>query len=183
MLSALFASLALAAQVTFSSPVHYEVTLAGNFGEPRPNHFHGGIDVKTGQVEGKAMLSIGDGYVSQVTVGMYGFGNAVYVRHPQGYTSVYCHLKAFSPRIKAVLRRHQYLSRQSTGCFRFKPYEVPVAQGDIIAQSGNTGASQAPHLHLELLDNRTWAKHDALQYIPGLVKDTCLLYTSPSPRD
>lgn len=172
MLSALFASLALAAQVTFSSPVHYEVTLAGNFGEPRPNHFHGGIDVKTGQVEGKAMLSIGDGYVSQVTVGMYGFGNAVYVRHPQGYTSVYCHLKAFSPRVKAVLRRHQYLSRQSKGCFRFKPYEVPVAQGDIIAQSGNTGASQAPHLHLELLDNRTWAKHDALQYIPGLVKDT-----------
>lgn len=72
MLSALFASLALAAQVTFSSPVHYEVTLAGNFGEPRPNHFHGGIDVKTGQVEGKAMLSIGDGYVSQVTIGMYG---------------------------------------------------------------------------------------------------------------
>ena len=134
MLSALFASLALAAQVTFSSPVHYEVTLAGNFGEPRPNHFHGGIDVKTGQVEGKAMLSIGDGYVSQVTVGMYGFGNAVYVRHPQGYTSVYCHLKAFSPRVKAVLRRHQYLSRQSKGCFRFKPYEVPVAQGDIIAQ-------------------------------------------------
>lgn len=172
MLSVLFASLALAAQVTFSSPVHYEVTLAGNFGEPRPNHFHGGIDVKTGQVEGKAILSIGDGYVSQITVGMYGFGNAVYVCHPQGYTSVYCHLKAFSPRIKAALRRHQYQSRQSKGCFRLKPYEVPVAQGDVIAQSGNTGASQAPHLHLELLDNRTWAKHDALQYIPGLVKDT-----------
>lgn len=172
MLSALFAFLALAAQVTFSSPVHYEVTLAGNFGEPRPNHFHGGIDVKTAQVEGKAMLSIGDGYVSQVTVGLYGFGNAVYVRHPQGYTSVYCHLKAFSPRVKVAMRRHQYLSRQSRGCFRFQPYEVPVAQGDIIALSGNTGASQAPHLHLELLDNRTWAKHDALQFMPGLVKDT-----------
>ncbi len=171
MLSTLFATLLLAAQVTFSSPVHYEVTLAGNFGEPRPNHFHGGIDVKTGQVEGKPILSIGDGYVSQVTVGLYGFGNAVYVHHPQGYTSVYCHLKAFTPRVRAVLRRHQYQTRQSNGCFRFQPHELPVAQGDMIALSGNTGASQAPHLHMELLDNQTWAKHDALQYIPGLVKD------------
>lgn len=171
MLGSLFAILLLAAQVTFSSPVHYEVTLAGNFGEPRPNHFHGGIDVKTGQVEGKPILSIGDGYVSQVTVGLYGFGNAVYVRHPQGFTSVYCHLKNFTPRVRSMLRKHQHLSRKANGCFRFKPYELPVASGEMIALSGNTGASQAPHLHLELLDNHSWAKHDALQYIPGLVKD------------
>ncbi len=171
MLSAFLAILTLAAQVSFFSPVNYEVTLAGNFGEPRPNHFHGGIDVKTGQVEGKPMLSIGDGYVSQVTIGLYGFGNAVYVRHPQGYTSVYCHLRSFSPRVRSMLRRHQYQEQRASGCFYFKPYELPVAQGDIIALSGNTGASQAPHLHLELLDNKTWAKHDALQYIPGLMKD------------
>lgn len=172
MLSALLAVLTLATQVSFSSPVHHEVTLAGNFGEPRPNHFHGGIDVKTCQVEGKPILSIGDGYVSQITVGLYGFGNAVYVRHPQGFTSVYCHLRSFTPRIRAILRRHQYLEQRAKGCFRFLPHELPVAQGDIIALSGNTGASQAPHLHLELLDNATWAKHDVLQYIPGLTKDS-----------
>ena len=85
----------------YHPPVSYDISLAGNFGEPRPHHFHGGIDIKTDGVEGKAIYAIGDGYVSRVTMGLYGFGNAVYVTHPEGYTSVYCHLKAFSPRIKA----------------------------------------------------------------------------------
>ncbi len=89
----------------YHPPVSYDISLAGNFGEPRPHHFHGGIDIKTDGVEGKAIYAIGDGYVSRVTMGLYGFGNAVYVTHPEGYTSVYCHLKAFSPRIKAALRR------------------------------------------------------------------------------
>ena len=60
--------------VTYESPVDYDITLAGNFGEPRPFHFHGGIDVKTGNVEGKDIFSIADGYVSRLTVNMYGFG-------------------------------------------------------------------------------------------------------------
>ena len=95
----------------YHPPVSYDISLAGNFGEPRPHHFHGGIDIKTDGVEGKAIYAIGDGYVSRVTMGLYGFGNAVYVTHPEGYTSVYCHLKAFSPRIKAALRRYQYQAR------------------------------------------------------------------------
>ena len=57
----------------YSSPVNYPITLAGNFGEPRPNHFHGGVDIKTDGVEGKPVFSIGDGYVSQVSIGVYGF--------------------------------------------------------------------------------------------------------------
>ena len=79
--------------IVYSSPIDYEIVLAGNFGEPRPYHFHGGIDVKTGNVEGKNIFAIADGYVSRLTVNMYGFGNAIYVSHPDGNTSVYCHLK------------------------------------------------------------------------------------------
>ena len=101
-------SLLLAAKVTFGSPVNQPIALAGNFGEPRPNHFHGGIDVKTGGREGWPVFAIGDGYISRVSVGVGGFGNAVYVHHPEGYTSVYCHLKAFTPAIKARVRRWQY---------------------------------------------------------------------------
>ena len=91
--------LILAASITFGSPVHYAISLAGNFGEPRPNHFHGGLDIKTDREEGKPIFSIGDGYVSHVTIGVGGYGNAVYVHHPEGFTSVYCHLQRFSPRL------------------------------------------------------------------------------------
>ena len=77
-------SLLLAVSLQFSSPVNYPVSLAGNFGEPRPHHFHGGIDVKTQQAVGKPIFSIGEGYVSRITIGISGFGNAVYVQHPNG---------------------------------------------------------------------------------------------------
>lgn len=78
----------------YVSPVDYDIVLAGNFGEPRPWHFHGGLDIKTDNVEGKKVFSIADGYVSRITVNKYGFGNAIYVNHPDGLTSVYCHLEA-----------------------------------------------------------------------------------------
>jgi hypothetical protein len=166
----LIVSLLLAA-ISYGSPVNYPIELAGNFAEPRPNHVHGGCDVKTGQIEGKAIHSIGDGYISRVTVGLSGFGNAVYVHHPEGYTSVYCHLKAFSPRIKAMMRREQYRQKTSNGSFRFRPAEIPVAKGEFIAYSGNTGSSQAPHLHLEIHDNKTWNMHDPLSFIGNNVTD------------
>lgn len=160
-----------AAESRFSPPVDYDISLAGNFGEPRPNHFHGGIDVKTGGVEGKHIYSIGDGYVSRVTVGLLGFGNAVYVTHPEGQTSVYCHLKSFSPRIKALLRKWQYAHQSWCADMRLKPMDCPVAKGQFIAISGNTGASTAPHLHLEIHDTRTWNMLDPLDYLSAYVED------------
>ena len=149
----------------YASPVNYEMVLAGNFGEPRPNHFHGGVDIKTGGVEGKPIFSIGGGYVSMVTVGMFGFGNAIYVHHPEGYTSVYCHLKRFTPQIAALVRKQQYARHSAEGEFHFRPFELPVAQGQFIAVSGNTGASTAPHLHLEIHDTKTWRMLDPLDFI------------------
>lgn len=164
-------SIMLAANVLFGSPVNYPISLAGNFGEPRPNHFHGGVDVKTDGVEGKAIFSIGDGYVSHVSVGYDGFGNAVYVHHPEGYTSVYCHLKTFTPAIKAMVRKWQYVNKQSTGDIWFKPTDQPVAKGQLIAISGNSGASEAPHLHLELHETRSGDMLDPLDFIGHHVKD------------
>ncbi|MFC2812376.1 MAG: M23 family metallopeptidase [Prevotella conceptionensis] len=164
-------SIMLAANVLFGSPVNYPISLAGNFGEPRPNHFHGGVDVKTDGVEGKAIFSIGDGYVSHVSVGYDGFGNAVYVHHPEGYTSVYCHLKTFTPAIKAMVRKWQYVNKQSTGDIWFKPTDLPVVKGQLIAISGNSGASEAPHLHLELHETRSGDMLDPLDFIGHHVKD------------
>ena len=48
-------------QVTFVPPFDFPRTLSGNFGEIRSNHFHGGLDFKTGGVIGKpvrAALSV-----------------------------------------------------------------------------------------------------------------------------
>ncbi len=156
----------------FTPPVDYEISLAGNFGEPRPNHFHGGLDVRTEGVEGKHIYAIADGYVSRITVGKDGFGNAVYVTHPTGQTSVYCHLKSFSPRIKAALRRYQYKHQTCEADAHLTPLDVPVSQGQFIALSGNTGHSTAPHLHLEVHDTRTWNMLDPYQFLHEFIEDT-----------
>jgi murein DD-endopeptidase MepM/ murein hydrolase activator NlpD len=156
----------------FQPPVDYELSLAGNFGEPRPNHFHGGLDVRTEGVQGKHIYAVSDGYVSRVSMGLYGFGNAVYITHPTGQTSVYCHLKAFSPRIKAALRKFQYAHRTCVADAYLSPLDVPVSRGQFIAISGNTGYSKAPHLHLELHDTRTWNMLDPYPYFYDFIEDT-----------
>lgn len=157
--------------LNYAPPVNYQISLAGNFGEPRPNHFHGGIDVKTDGVEGKKVMTIADGFVSRVTIGLLGFGNAVYVQHPDGHTSVYCHLKSFSPRISALVKRWQYKHQCYIADVRLSPSDCPVAQGDFIAISGNTGASEAPHLHLEMHNTKTWEMVDPLDFLKPYVKD------------
>ena len=162
----------VASWLTFASPVHYPISLAGNFGEPRPNHFHGGIDIRTGMVEGKPLFAVADGYVSRVTVGLYGFGNALYITHPGGVTSVYCHLKKFTPQVQALVRKWQYRHKTCFADMHLRPTDCPVAVGDLVAVSGNTGASRAPHLHLEFHDTRTWSMLDPLKYLKTYVTDT-----------
>ncbi len=162
----------LLAAVLYASPVHFEVLLAGNFGEPRPNHFHGGLDIKTQQMEGKAIYSIGDGYVSRVTVNLDGMGNAIYIRHPEGYTSVYAHLQRFAPGIEAKLRKWQYDHHSTDADITFDATDCPVAKGQVIALSGDTGASMGPHLHLEIHQTDTWNMLDPLEFIPELVQDS-----------
>ncbi|MBO5579686.1 MAG: M23 family metallopeptidase [Prevotella sp.] len=156
--------------VKYHPPVDYQITLAGNFGEPRPNHFHGGLDIKTDNVEGKHIYTIGDGYVSRLTVGIDGFGNAVYVTHPEGYTSIYCHLKKFSPKLERMVHRTGKRGEQID--IHFTPLDFPVAQGQLIAISGNTGHSTGPHLHLEIHDTRTWDMMDPLDFLSPFVNDS-----------
>ena len=155
-------------QITYTSPVDYDIVLAGNFGEPRPFHFHGGIDVKTENREGKLIYSIADGYVSRITINMYGFGNAIYVAHPDGNTSVYCHLKRFDDKYEALFQR----TGKDTLSLVFPENKFPVKAGDLIAISGNTGHSTGPHLHLELHDTRTWAMRDPLDKLAPVISDT-----------
>ena len=155
--------------VEYVSPVDYDIVLAGNFGEPRPWHFHGGLDIKTDNVEGKKVFSIADGYVSRITVNKYGFGNAIYVNHPDGLTSVYCHLKRFAEPYEQLFQRTGW---RDTLDFRYSEKQLPVKAGDLIAISGNTGHSTGPHLHLELHDTRTWVMRDPMMKLAPFIADT-----------
>ena len=168
--SLLIGTMLAVVNVKYHPPVDYQITLAGNFGEPRPNHFHGGLDIKTDNVEGKHIYTIGDGYVSRLTVGIDGFGNAVYVTHPEGYTSIYCHLKKFSPKLERMVHRTGKRGEQID--IHFTPLDFPVAQGQLIAISGNTGHSTGPHLHLEIHDTRTWDMMDPLDFLSPFVNDS-----------
>lgn len=162
----------LRAQVApYHSPVDIPFLMSGSFGEPRPNHFHCGIDVKTQGVIGKRILAVSDGYVSRLTVGYDGFGNAAYVTHADGNVSVYCHLNAFIPALQERVRRQQYEEESERVDVRLSPGEFPVEAGDLIAYSGNTGASLAPHLHLELHRQSDGARIDPLPYFIRLPKD------------
>lgn len=134
----------------FQSPLEIPLVLAGTFGELRSNHFHSGIDIKTQQREGLPVLAIGDGTVTRIVVSHWGYGKALYVAHPNGYTSVYGHLKKFGPGIEEYVKKVQY-AKQSYEVEIFPDYgELKVSQGSTVAFSGNTGGSSGPHLHFEI---------------------------------
>lgn len=139
----------------FRSPLDIDLVLSGTFGELRSNHFHSGMDIKTNGVEGLPVYSIAEGYVSRIKVSPYGFGKALYVVHPNGYTSVYAHLRNFNDSIEAYLKTRQYNLQQNEVDIYLKAAELPVGKGDVIAFSGNSGGSGGPHLHFEIRDSRT----------------------------
>lgn len=151
-------------QDTFRSPLDIPLILAGTFGELRSNHFHSGIDIKTQQRQGLPVYAIGDGSVTRIKISLWGYGKAMYVAHPNGYTSVYAHLKKFSPEIEEYIKKVQY-KKQSYEVEVFPDYgEVKVEKGKIIAYTGNTGGSSGPHLHFEIRSSVTEKPTNPLLY-------------------
>ena len=139
----------------FINPLEIRNLLAGNFGELRSNHFHSGLDIKTQQKEGLKVLAVGDGYISRINMSPTGYGNAIYIDHPNGYTSVYGHLQQFESVIKEYVRIKQYEQKSFKIEIYPKPGELKVTKGQLIALSGNSGGSGGPHLHFEIRDTKT----------------------------
>lgn len=136
----------------FSNPLGIPLILSGTFGELRSNHFHAGLDIKTQGREGLNILASADGYVSRINVSQWGYGKALYIAHPNGYTTVYAHLKKFSPEINAYVKKAQYKKESFIIRLYPKSTELKVKKGDVIALSGNSGSSGGPHLHYEIRD-------------------------------
>jgi hypothetical protein len=134
----------------FISPLKIPLALSANFGELRIDHFHSGLDIKTQSVTGKEVVASADGYVYRISVSPGGFGRALYIKHPSGYSTVYGHLERFSKEIDEYVKALQY-EKKSFMVTLYPPRDkFPVTQGEIIAWSGNSGSSGGPHLHYEI---------------------------------
>jgi len=141
----------------FSSPLKIGLSLTGSFSEVRPNHFHSGIDFSVHKKEGLPVYAVADGIISRIKVSPVGFGNALYIDHPNGFTSVYAHLQAYNDTITDYLRTNQYkLKRFEVDLFPATKKEfIYVKKGQFIGYAGNSGSSGGPHLHFELRNTRT----------------------------
>ncbi|MFN8242250.1 MAG: M23 family metallopeptidase [Bacteroidales bacterium] len=134
----------------FISPLTIPLYLSANFGELRPDHYHSGIDIKTDGVIGQEVVASADGYIYLLLVSPVGFGKAVFIRHPFGYSTVYCHLDRFAPEIAEYVKAQQYQNK-SFSLMAYPPADrFPVKQGQVIGYSGNSGSSFGPHLHFEV---------------------------------
>ncbi|KMQ66877.1 metalloendopeptidase [Chryseobacterium angstadtii] len=139
----------------FRNPLNIPMQLAANFGAVRSNHFHMGLDLRTNSQENLSVLAAADGYVSRIKVERYGFGNAVYITHPNGYTTLYAHLNTYYDKLDEFVKERQYKEEKWEQDITFSPGQFPVAKGQLIALSGNTGGSAGPHLHFEIRDTKT----------------------------
>ena len=147
-----------------------EFLISGTFGELRPNHFHYGLDVKTGGEVGKGLYAVRDGYVYRIKVSPYGYGMAIYLRHGDGQFSLYAHMSKFAPEIAALTYQRQFATKKYEQEIYLSEKDLPVKAGQLIGYSGNSGSSQGAHLHFEIRDADERALNP-LSYFKGLVRD------------
>jgi hypothetical protein len=131
-----------------------QLVLSGTFAELRSNHFHSGLDIKTNGKQGLKVYAAATGYVSRIKISRYGYGKALYITHPNGYTTVYAHLQKFSPEIEAYIKKQQYQREQFEIELFPKLNALKIKSDALVAFSGNTGGSSGPHLHFEIRDKQ-----------------------------
>ena len=138
----------------FSQPLKNELILSGNFGELRSNHFHSGIDIKTQKKQGLNVHSSAEGFISRIKISHGGFGKALYIDHPNGFTTVYGHLKNFNKKIESFIKKIQYQKKSYEIDMYLNKNDLLVEKNEIVAFSGNTGSSTGPHLHFEIRSSK-----------------------------
>jgi hypothetical protein len=156
----------------FVSPLKDAPSLSASFAELRNDHFHSGLDYRTGGVTGKEVMASAEGYVYRIAVSPSGFGKAVYIRHPSGYSTVYAHLKSFRPDIEEYVKKKQYEMKSFSVSLFPSEDQFKVGRGEVIAWSGNSGGSSGPHLHFEVRDSGTEETLNPLNFDMGVTDHT-----------
>lgn len=149
---------------TFLYPINPGLpgSLSGTMGELRSTHFHSGLDIRTNNVIGLPVLASKSGYISRVSVGPTGYGNVIYITHPDGYTTIYAHLDRFKGDLGEYVLTQHYRKKSAYINLYFKPGQFAVQRGDTIAFSGNSGSSGGPHLHFDIRDKNNFALNPLL---------------------
>ncbi|MEN6618327.1 MAG: M23 family metallopeptidase [Rikenellaceae bacterium] len=139
----------------FRLPLDLTVSLSGSYGELRATHFHAGLDFRIGGVVGARVYAVSDGFISRISISPTGYGNSLYIQHPNGTTSLYGHLLDFAPKIASWIELKQY--ETETFVINIFPDSTlfHVKRGDFIGRAGNSGSSGGPHLHFEIRDTKT----------------------------
>ncbi len=145
------ASACLAAQ--YRPPLRGPLLITGTFGELRSDHFHGGLDFR-GAV-GTPVYAVNDGYVSRIKISGGGYGQGVYIDHPDGKRSVYGHMEVLAPELLDTIRALQYARESFEIDLQLDSTAFPVTRGQQIGGVGNRGFSFGPHLHFEIRDAAT----------------------------
>lgn len=140
---------------SLGSPMKINMVLAGNFCEMRSNHFHTGLDIKTNHKEGVKLYAIEDGFISRLKVSPWGYGNAIYIQHTNGLTSLYAHCQKFTPKIDSLVYEIQKAYEKPVIDKDVLALKIQIKKGQFIGYSGNSGSSSAPHLHFELRETKT----------------------------
>lgn len=153
----------------FASPLNRDIKLSGTFGELRSNHFHAGLDIKSQHGRtGDTLYAAASGYISRIQVQEWGYGNVLYIDHPNGYTTVYAHMDRFAPVIQDYVKREQYRQEEFEVDLYPAPFQFPVAQLQEIGIMGNTGYSLGPHLHFEVRHTDTQTPVNPLHFGIGV---------------
>ena len=146
----LVAHLAADPSATYAWPLNLPRVLTSSFAEYRAGRYHMGLDLRTGPI-GKDVFAASDGYVSRIRCSPFGYGKAIYLQLDDGNSVVYAHLDDYAPELRDYVRRAQHDRKKYTVDLYPDADELPVARGQFIGKSGQTGIG-VPHLHYEIRD-------------------------------
>lgn len=159
LVSVMFFTSSLQAQTTkdalFRYPLDSLPHFISPFGAIRENHFHSGVDLKTQEREGLPVYAAESGYISRIKIAANGYGKAIYIDHPNGFSTVYGHLQSFKEPFASWIKNVQYAKQQFAFDSILTPGMLLVNKGDTLGLSGNSGGSTGPHLHFEIRESKT----------------------------